>query len=159
MLKNCMIILLIQILFIQCGSHNISRDNQIKVFELSDHKSKSWITLCGLTGFTESPAEHIINEVEEPFFVQEIKGKIINDVGDGWSKESRVLFEIRRTSGGPVRRTLADERGNFIMKHIADGQYCFKATVLGWQSVMGIIIVNKKGGQKSEIVFSMRLGV
>ena len=159
MLKNFMAIMLIQILFAQCGSHTISTDIQQKAFELSDHKSKSWITLCGVAGFTESAAEHIINEIEEPFFVQEIKGNIINDVGDGWSKESRVLFEVRRTSGGPVRRTFADECGSFVMKHIPDGQYCFKATVLGWQSVMGIIVVNKRGGQKSAIVLNMHLGV
>ncbi len=119
----------------------------------------SVLTLCGLEGFTQSPAEHIINDIEAPFVVREIRGRTLNQTGQRWWKDIRVLVEIRKKDGGVVRKTYADDNGDFIVKDVSEGQYCFKATVLGWQSVMGIIIVSKKADPKNKIVFEMRLGV
>jgi hypothetical protein len=45
------------------------------------------------------------------------------------------------------------------MRDITEGRYCFKATVNGWQSVTGIIIVSKRADPERSIVFEMKLGV
>jgi hypothetical protein len=115
---------------------------------------------CGLEGFTEAPAEHIINEITEPFVVREVKGRIDNVAGPGWWKDCLVLFEIRGIrKDTEVHKVYADENGKFIMRDITEGRYCFKATVNGWQSVMGVIFVEKRADPQKEIVFEMQLGV
>lgn len=115
---------------------------------------------CGMEGFTEAQAEHIINKITEPFVVRKIKGRIDNVTGDGWFKDQLVLFEIRGIrKDTKVHRIYADETGAFKMDNVREGRYCFKATVNGWQSVMGIIILSKKADPKSSIVFEMKLGV
>ena len=124
------------------------------------YDSSKWpIEICGLKGFTESKAEHIINQIREPFVVCEIRGTISNDQA-GWQKGSLVLFEIRGIGKNlKVKHTHTDEYGNFAMKNIPPGRYCFKATVLGWQSVMGVIFVDKKANPRNQVVFKMPLGV
>jgi hypothetical protein len=115
---------------------------------------------CGLEGFTEAPDEHIINEITEPFVVREVKGRIDNEAGPGWWKDCLVLFEIRGIrKDTEVHKVYADENGNFVMRDITEGRYCFKATVNGWQSVTGIIIVSKRADPERSIVFEMKLGV
>lgn len=115
---------------------------------------------CGLEGFTEAPDEHIIDEIAEPFVVRAVKGRIDNEAGPGWWKDCLVLFEIRGIrKDTEVRRVYADENGSFVMGDVAEGRYCFKATVNGWQSVTGIIIVSKRADPEKSIVFEMKLGV
>jgi len=115
---------------------------------------------CGMQGFTEAQDEHIVNQIIEPFIVRNIKGKINNVTGEGWFKDHLVLFEIRGIKKDTkVRGVFADEDGVFKMEGVKEGRYCFKATVNGWQSVMGIIIVGEKADPTSSIVFEMRLGV
>jgi len=120
---------------------------------------QSQLHKCGIQGFTLAIDEHIINEVEQPFVAREIKGTIRNITGEGWQKDHRVLFEIREMGHSLVKRTYADENGNFSMKKISDGRYCFKATLMGWQSVIGVIIINKKASPNNKIIIEMRLGV
>jgi hypothetical protein len=110
---------------------------------------QSPISVCGIDGFTQAVDEHIINEIEPPFVVKEIKGKILNTTGNGWTKVVRVLFEIREAGHSRIKKTHTDENGDFRIKNISDGRYCFKATVTGWQPVMGIIIVSKQAARKS----------
>lgn len=88
-----------------------------------------------------------------------IKGKIINDVG-GWPDKTQILFELRRNeNGAKTIQAYADGEGNFEIPSVAKGQYCFKATVDGWRSVMGIIKVDKRAEPKKMILIVMLLGV
>lgn len=148
---------IVSILILQCCSRTVTKPDTTGTGGNSAHGSP--IPTCGLAGFALAVDEHIIDEIERPFVVRGIKGKILNVTGYGWTKDVRVLFEIREIGRTLIRKTYADEDGNFSVKKIFDGQYCFKATVTGWQSVMGIIIVSKKADPKTAIVFEMRLGV
>lgn len=113
-----------------------------------------------MDGFTLSPSEHIIDEITEPFVVREVKGRIDNVAGPGWWKDRLVLFEIRGIrKDTEIHKVYADENGNFAMKDITEGRYCFKATVDGWQSVVGIIVVGLKADPTNKITFVMNLGV
>jgi hypothetical protein len=117
------------------------------------------ISRCRMEGFTITDCENILNEIKQPFMVRIIKGKIIDIEDDyGWSKDIPVLFEVRAINNkGKFFHTYADENGIFKMSDIPEGQYCFKATICGWQSVMGVIIVSKTADPKNEIVFKMLL--
>jgi hypothetical protein len=125
----------------------------------SFNQSQSPISLCGLEGFTDAPGGHQLEEIEQPFIVSKVKGLIKSAVGD-WPEGARILFELRSKEAGSItRRVETNKFGEFIIDGISEGQYCFKATIYGWQSVMGIIIVSKKADSKGEIRFSMRLEV
>jgi hypothetical protein len=153
-------LLILCISLTQCGSHGLKSVNTIKDTGDAHSQGELPISLCSLDGFTLSAAEHIIEEIKQPFVIQKIEGSIVNFDNSTWSRDSRVLFEIRGIAkDGQIRRTYADENGYFVFNGITEGRYCFKATVLGWQSVMGIIIVSKKADPKGKIVFKMRLGV
>ena len=114
---------------------------------------------CGLDGFTKAIDEHIIDEVEKPFRVHKIAGRIMNDTG-GWPRGLPILFEIREARrDAKVRRVYADRDGNFDMKEVKEGRYCFKATVMGWQSQMGTIFVDKKADRQNRIILKLNIGV
>ena len=114
---------------------------------------------CGLDGFTLAEEEHIIEEIERPFVVSSIRGEITNDQG-GWPAGQKLLFELRgMAKDSKVLHTEADRVGNFVLKGIPDGKYCFKVTADGWRSVMGVIFVHKKTNPKEIIVIHLLLGV
>jgi len=77
-----------------------------------------------LKGFTRSPEEHIINRIDVPFAVREVKGS--------------AFIEI---SKAPL-----------------DGML-FKATLSGFQSVIGTIIVSRKAAADQVITIEMKVGV
>ncbi len=58
-----------------------------------------------------------------------------------------------------VRKVYADKNGNFYMKNIPEGRYCYKATVMGWQSQIGIIIIDMRADPDKKVFLKMRLGV
>jgi hypothetical protein len=49
--------------------------------------------------------------------------------------------------------------GQFQIRGVPDGEYFFKATAIGWQSVIGTIIVSKDAALKQQINLYMALGV
>jgi hypothetical protein len=119
----------------------------------------SAIGTCGIAGFTVSPSEHIIDEIDEPFVVRRIQGRIDSEAGE-WPEDWPILFEIRGIPhNANVRGVHADAKGVFKMGHVKEGRYCFKATVDGWQSVVGIIVVDRKADPANKITFVMNLGV
>jgi Carboxypeptidase regulatory-like domain len=108
-------------------------------------------------GFTKSPTEHVINQIDEPFVVRSVNG-LIEFEGANQEALPRVLFEIR----GPgtkkqIRQATTDRRGKFQVRHVPKGTYQFKATLNGFQSVVGTIVVTNKATTKS-INISMRIG-
>jgi hypothetical protein len=115
--------------------------------------------ICGTEGFTQSPIEHIVDEIKQPIIVRAVKGQITNEQG-GWPRDTSILFEIREIGGlGGTAKTYADSEGSFCLPDVAEGRYCFKITVLGWQSVIGIIQVDRRANAKDSILIVMKIGV
>jgi len=160
LLRQGVTLFLIFMSIFQCRPQNIKTEDSTKTVDNLYPQSQSPSSLCGEEGFTRSDDENLLDEIWKPFVVREIKGKIINKAGDdGWPKDARVLLEIRGiVKDSQIKRSYADEKGNFVMKNIPEGRYCFRAHAVGWQVVMGIIIVDKKADPNNKIVFTMPLG-
>lgn len=111
-----------------------------------------------LRGFTRSPTEHVINELDKVIQVQRIKGVVIF-VEHNAEPISGVLFEVRGPGASPVVRGVkTDTAGCFKLKHIVPGRYKFKATLNGFQSVIGTIEVSK-AGKSDPILIELHVGV
>lgn len=109
--------------------------------------------------FTKSPTEHIINQIEQPFVVRSVAGVISRMQGDQGPLPD-VLFEIQGPSTDrKIRRSKTDQHGRFKIGHVPEGAYKFKATLNGFQSMMGTITVSKKAAKTDEIKFAMPVGV
>jgi hypothetical protein len=111
-----------------------------------------------LTDFKKSTAEHIIDTVDEPFRVSLVKGRV--SLQSSGSAVAGVLFEIE----GPedkrrIQSTVTDKNGRFKISHIAEGIYKFKATLNGYQSVIGTVVVLKHAPHATRIRIEMRVGV
>jgi len=109
-----------------------------------------------LSDFTKSPTEHI-EQIEDPFTVRAVTGTIRTAASEGGRAD--VLFEME----GPgdertMRHTLTDKNGHFKISKLPEGNYRFKATLYGFQSVVGTIIVSKRAPATSEIKIEMRIG-
>ncbi len=113
---------------------------------------------CSLIGFTMTEVENRIIEIEDAFVVRKIRGWILNhnDIEKKWPVRFRVLFELRQSEGNmEIMRTITDENGYFEIPNVPEGRYCFKATLYGWKSIVGTIIVDKKADAKIAVVFDM----
>jgi hypothetical protein len=115
-------------------------------------------TFPDISDFTKSPTEHVINQVNEPFQVKAITGAIkFQMIDEGAPK---VLFEIE----GPepqrtIRRGLTDSHGHFKISHVPQGRYIFKATLNGYQSVVGTIVLSRHAAKSAAITIQMHVGV
>ena len=110
--------------------------------------------------FTKSPTEHIINQIEQPFVVRSLQGIVSRQTAGPIEPLANVLFEI----AGPgterkIRHATTDENGQFKMGHVPVGTYKFKATLSGFQSVMGTITVSKEDPKTDKIKIAMAVGV
>jgi hypothetical protein len=111
-----------------------------------------------LSDFTKSSTEHIINPIEEPFRVHSVAGTISTErSGEALAD---ALFEIE----GPgterkIRHAVTDKHGRFSIPRVPKGTYRFKATLAGFQSVIGTIIVSRAKGTSGEIAIHMSLEV
>lgn len=112
---------------------------------------------CDFDKFTKSKTEHIINEIKTPFIVKTVIGKI-ESTGGAWPKSINILVELYNPKNG-ITSIHSDDQGFFEAKNVKTGTYCFKATINGWQSVIGIIIISNKADSKQKIIFMMPLGV
>ncbi|MFZ0980961.1 MAG: prealbumin-like fold domain-containing protein [Candidatus Acidiferrales bacterium] len=110
--------------------------------------------------FTQSPTEHIIDRIDQPFVVRSVKGVIGRRTDGPPLALQGVLFEIQ----GPgaerkIVRATTDKNGRFRIGHVPAGIYKFKATLNGFQSVMGTITVSKDASKLDEIEIAMPIGV
>jgi hypothetical protein len=113
-----------------------------------------------LGDFTKSPTEHIINQIEDPFVVQSVKGVISRQTSGPSEPLQNVLFEIQGPDADrEIRRATTDENGRFKIGHVPAGKYRFKATLNGFQSVMGTITVSAKASKNNQIKVAMPVGV
>jgi hypothetical protein len=110
-------------------------------------------------GFTKSRGEHIINRLEQPFFAQRIDGTVMRSVGDKLPMEN-VLIEFRGLGRSEnMRSAKTDANGRFDLANVPTGKYLFKATALGFQSIVGVVIVSPKGARDQAIILQMSPGV
>ena len=108
-------------------------------------------------GFTISPTEHNILELDKKFTVRTAKGVVVRDV-DGFPL-SNVIFEIRGPDDSEkIRGVKTNNRGQFKIKHVPRGTYLFKVTMRGYRSVVGTIVVSKKAERHKRIEIKMPLG-
>jgi len=113
-------------------------------------------TFPDLSGFTQSTTEHILNRIDSPFQVRAVEG-IIEIEGNSEPLPS-VILEIKGPgSERTIRRTQSDRHGRFKIRHVPRGTYRFKATLNGFQSVIGTIVVSKTNIDR--IKLKMLLGV
>ena len=112
-----------------------------------------------LTDFTESPTEHIVVLLDEPFVVRNVRGSIRNKTGPREPLPG-VLFEVQGPNGErKMRRARTDAQGRFKVGRVPEGKYRFKATIDGFQSVVGTLVVTKKAEKAKDIRIEMRFGV
>jgi hypothetical protein len=114
-------------------------------FVLPDNRNeigvkKERFNAADLQGFTKSPTEHIIVQLETEFFVERVDGVIVSKI-DGRPMHN-VLFEVRGPSDDlTITKGLTDRNGRIRLKPLRPGVYLFKTTADGFQSVIGIIVV------------------
>jgi hypothetical protein len=109
---------------------------------------------CKIEGFYTSPLEHVIEPIEKPFVVRKISGQLTSRAGE-WPPGG-VLFELRKLGEERILSTRTDTHGFYFLP-VKKGVYCFKATLDGWQSRMGIAIVSGKADRATRINFSLYL--
>jgi hypothetical protein len=112
-----------------------------------------------IEGFTKSPGEHIVVQLEQPFVVRSVKGIVRRAQGDE-EPLPHVLIEIQGPGNDRrIRRATSDGRGRFEIGHVAGGTYRFKMTLNGLQSIVGTITVSKKAAKQDELKIEMPIGV
>jgi hypothetical protein len=92
-----------------------------------------------LKGFSKSPNEHEIIELDEPFLVRRIQGVVVDPTG---TAVEGVLVEIRDKNGKIFAATTAED-GSFRIR-AKPGTYTFKTTFESFKSITGVIEVVKE---------------
>jgi hypothetical protein len=112
-----------------------------------------------LKGFTKSAAESIVIHLEQPFIVKEVSGTVLRSVGDE-SPLNDALFELRGPGNSvTIKSAKTNADGSFQISGVSPGRYLFKSTALGFQSIVGKVIVSPKAGPTHTITLRMRPGV
>jgi Carboxypeptidase regulatory-like domain len=94
--------------------------------------------------------------LQDPFKVREAKGVVLLPT----SKDPipNVLVEFRDTEGRIIA-TKTDSRGRFQFRHLKEGTYIFKTTLLGFSSVIGTVVLDKTVTNRNVISLEMPVGV
>jgi hypothetical protein len=58
-----------------------------------------------------------------------------------------------------MRSAKTDANGRFDLANVTTGKYLFKATALGFQSIVGVVIVSPKGARDQAIILQISPGV
>jgi len=111
--------------------------------------------ICDQNGFTKQGAW--LMEIYKPFIVREIKGKIYpGNVENDWYGR-RPVVEVRGLGKGTeVHKAQMDNSGQFYLKDIPEGIYCFHISCLGCDNVIGAIIVDKDAERRKTISISLQ---
>ena len=108
-------------------------------------------------GFTKSPTEHIIVRMDDPITVSAVRGIVVLAGGNSLQD---VVFEIRGPGASErIRAAKFNNQGRFVISHVPEGTYTFKATKDAFQSVVGTLIVSKKADHQKTIRIEMTVGV
>ena len=90
----------------------------------------------------------------QPFIVREVKGVVLVPYCD--DPLPNVLIELR-DSGGKIRATKTDSRGQFKFRNVPEGTYKFKATLNGFPTVVGTFVLQKHAKKSEAIRIEMPL--
>jgi hypothetical protein len=113
---------------------------------------------CPLDRFSPNPSEHVVSEIPSPLRVRRVQGTIRSAVGE-WPKGTTVRFEVLEpTVRGKLWKGVAKRSGRFSISSVPDGEYCFRAMAIGWQSVVGRVVVSSDRPGK-EIDLTLDLGI
>jgi hypothetical protein len=110
-----------------------------------------------LAGFTISPTEHIINTLDTELTVREVKGTIAFEPSD--SPLNGALIEIR--GPGAAKTVLAattSSAGAFQIQNVPSGEFFFKITLGGYQSLMGKMVVDHREQHPQPIHLQLKPG-
>ena len=117
--------------------------------------SQERIESGSLKGFTKSPTEHIIDELDNPFTVRAVRGVVLDPSG---TEMDGVVVELQ-DEAGRTKGTKTSRKGTFKLDGVPEGTYRFKVTMNGFQSVVGQIVVSKKANKADRIKIEMKAGV
>jgi hypothetical protein len=111
-----------------------------------------------LRGFTKGSQEHIIDRWPETLVVARLEGEVrartTNEPLGG------VLFEVRGPADSDqVRGRRTKTNGQFRFGRLKPGQYTFKATRDGFQSLVGHIRVDPRAQKSAKPIIKLDLGV
>lgn len=111
-----------------------------------------------LEGFTRSRTEHIINQVDEPLRVRSVKGVIRLEIEDNPLKGA--LVEIRGPGESKaIMAAMTDKSGRFHFRPVPEGQYVFKITLDGYQSLTGRLVVDHHAKPTIPLELQLKAGV
>jgi hypothetical protein len=110
-------------------------------------------------GFTKSPTEGEIVRLDEPVTVRRMTGTVVRSNGDESPIEG-VLIELRSPNGSKViGKAKTGREGKFHVGGIPPGTYVFKATTLGFKSVVGTVVISATARESNVLALHLRPGV
>jgi hypothetical protein len=105
-------------------------------------------------GFTKGPNERAVSRRDEAFNVSSVHGAIL--AKEHHNPLKSALLEIRGPNNSDqILAATADEAGQFKIAHVPEGIYAFKATMSGYTSVVGTVIVSKRADRHATIEIEM----
>jgi hypothetical protein len=111
-----------------------------------------------LRGFTISPTEHIMNELPDVVVLRVIKGRVMAEADQTAMPD--VLVEVRKKdSAAKVLGFWSDEKGEFHFRRLPEGDYIFKVTYNGFQSVFGRLHISKRAPAETKFDIELKPGV
>ena len=110
---------------------------------------------CGINEMAEGTGAVHIWDFPEPIRVRRVRGRIIFEGWDGsWYKNSWPILRLRGPQESQkIYEVHGDAEGQFELKHLPEGQYCFfaSASCSGYHGYYGIIIIDKKADKNNRI--------
>lgn len=111
-----------------------------------------------LRGFTKSPTEHIMNEHPAVISVRTMKGRITEAASK--TGVPAAVVEVRKTDPREkVQGTKSDANGHFQLRRLKEGEYVFKVTRDGFQSVFGRVRISKNAPSRANFDIELKQGV
>ncbi len=109
-------------------------------------------------GFTKSPTEHIMIEYEGCPEFRDVRGQV-TEASSGIGIPN-AIFELRSENPEErVKGVKTNSNGEFRMRSVDEGEYVFKVTMDGFQSVYGKLKVMKKASPGNVLRIQLHQGV
>jgi len=111
-----------------------------------------------LKGFTKSPTEHIMNQHPGVISVRVLQGRITEEASN--TGVPGALVEVRKADpDAKVHGATSDDSGRFRLRKLSEGEYVFKVTRDGFQSVFGRFRISKHAPSKARFDVELKQGV